>query len=144
MDSLAILDLFSRPHEEQHQELLFTDLKYNLGHNPLYPPYFKTQLEQSVKAEKANPLGFISFSGGNFEIGHAPPTVENFVFDNESPRHKVYVGDFSMADRLITNGEYLEFIEAGASHVIVTSYLFENDEFSFFSSTSYDKTDEYE
>lgn len=100
-------------HEEQHQELLFTDLKYNLGHNPLYPPYVEAQPEQSVNAAKPRPLGYLSFSGDNFEIGHAPPTFEKFVFDNESPRHKVYVGDFSIADRLVTNGEYMEFIESG-------------------------------
>lgn len=97
-------------HEEQHQELMLTDIKYNFGHNPLYPVY-KSQAERFQG--KTRPLGFVTFAAGNYSIGHAPPTLESFVFDNESPRHTVYVGDFQLADRLVTNGEYLKFIEAG-------------------------------
>ncbi len=96
-------------HEEQHQELMLTDLKYNLGNNPLFPRY----TECSVDNAQSTVLDFISISGGNYEIGHKVPTVDEFVFDNESPRHTVYVGDYKIANRLITNGEFLEFIRDG-------------------------------
>lgn len=97
-------------HEEQHQELMLTDIKYNFGHNPLYPAY---QTQSGQAPGQPRPLGFVKFEAGNYSIGHASPSLESFVFDNESPRHTVYVGDFQLADRLVTNGEYLKFIEDG-------------------------------
>ncbi len=96
-------------HEEQHQELLFTDLKYNLGLNPLHPAY-RSPLDIAHSAD-ALPLEFTSVAAGNYDIGHQRPDYKHFVFDNESPRHKVYVGDYQIANRLVTNGEYLEFME---------------------------------
>jgi ergothioneine biosynthesis protein EgtB len=93
-------------HEQQHQELLFTDLKYNLGNNPLHPAYASRQPEP---AESRN-LGFKEFTGGVHEIGASGETRSAFAFDNESPRHEVLLRDFAVADRLVTNGEYLAFM----------------------------------
>lgn len=95
-------------HEQQHQELLLTDIKYILGHNPLFPAY--TVEEEASKIE-TDTSEFISFSEGVYEIGFEG---EGFCFDNELRRHKVYLNDFKIASRLVTNGEYLEFIEAKA------------------------------
>ncbi|HKI75454.1 MAG TPA: ergothioneine biosynthesis protein EgtB, partial [Pseudomonadales bacterium] len=95
-------------HEQQHQELLFTDLKYNLGNNPLYPPYAP---RESTVANAAPGMEFVEFPGGIFEIGTAADEPGSFAFDNESPRHQVLVPDFALASRLVTNGEYLAFME---------------------------------
>jgi ergothioneine biosynthesis protein EgtB len=94
-------------HEEQHQELILTDLKYSFSVNPLRPAY-RTDLPLSEG--RAPALEFIEFPAGVYEIGHAG---EGFAFDNESPRHRVYLERFALGSRLVTNGEYLEFIEAG-------------------------------
>lgn len=93
-------------HEEQHQELLLTDLKYILGHNPLFPVYGPYNEGERV-VEKAN---FVPIAGGIHSIGHQG---EGFSFDNEHGRHKVYLEDFSISDRLVTNGEYMAFMDAG-------------------------------
>lgn len=95
-------------HEQQHQELFYTDFKYNLAVNPLYPIY----KEPKGFLTKGNipPLKFIDFTGGLIDIGYKS---ENFSFDNEQPVHKAYLRDFKLANRLITNREYLEFIEDG-------------------------------
>ena len=95
-------------HEQQHQELLLTDLKYNLAINPLYPVY-RPNVAQGEAATPA-PLEFVEFAGGLYTIGHQAP---GFAFDNEGPAHRVYQPDFALAQRLITNGDYLEFIAAG-------------------------------
>jgi ergothioneine biosynthesis protein EgtB len=90
-------------HERQHQELIVTDLKFNLGNNPLYPAY----CENLVSAESPVELAYVAFAGGLFQVG-APD--EGFAFDNERPVHKVHLEGFQLANRLVTNGEYLEFI----------------------------------
>ena len=95
-------------HEQQHQELLFTDLKYSWFHNPLYPQYSDKALA-TVKKIKA--LGWMDFEGGLEDIGFKG---KGFCFDNELPAHKTVCNAFSLADRLITNGEYLTFIQDGA------------------------------
>ncbi|PSR16498.1 ergothioneine biosynthesis protein EgtB [filamentous cyanobacterium CCP3] len=92
-------------HEQQHQELLLTDLKYNLAINPLRPAY--RQDIAVVECACPTPLEFVDFAGGLRTIGHQ---AQGFAFDNESPTHKVYLQDFALANRLITNGEYLEFM----------------------------------
>ncbi|MFP3599124.1 ergothioneine biosynthesis protein EgtB [Chryseobacterium sp. SIMBA_029] len=97
-------------HEQQHQELLLTDIKYILGHNPLFPAYTK---EKSTEAEISKASGMIPFSEGIYEIGFQG---EGFCFDNELGRHKVFLHDFEIAARPVTNGEYLEFMEAGGYH----------------------------
>ena len=94
-------------HEQQHQELLLTDLKYNLGHNPLKPPY----LELSIPSSPVSAFEWVHFRRGEYDIGNHGDGV--FVFDNESPRHRVLLQDFALANRLVTNGEYMEFIESG-------------------------------
>lgn len=101
-------------HEEQHQELIVTDLKYNLGNNPLHPPYHEVELPTSVEPAK---LRFVSFPGGLVEIGRTNagvgPEKEAFCFDNETPRHRVWLEPYALADRLVTNAEYGEFISDG-------------------------------
>ena len=100
---LAILGLH---HEQQHQELLLTDLKHLFSCNPLAPAY-KAGL---CAAESPPKLSWHDFAGGVVEIGHTGP---GFCFDNEAPRHHVYLEPYRLASRLVTNGEYLEFVEAG-------------------------------
>jgi ergothioneine biosynthesis protein EgtB len=95
-------------HEQQHQELLVTDIKHILSSSPLRPVY----LEQPEPAD-SSPLpemDFISFEGGLHSFGADDPA---FAYDNESPRHQAFVGDFKLADRPVTCGEFLEFIEDG-------------------------------
>ncbi|MCS3531704.1 ergothioneine biosynthesis protein EgtB [Chryseobacterium sp. JUb7] len=94
-------------HEQQHQELLITDIKYILGHNPLFPAYIN-----DGKTEKHNfeDRKMIEFSEGIYEIGFMD---NGFCFDNELGRHKVYLNDFEIASQLVTNKEYLEFMEDG-------------------------------
>jgi ergothioneine biosynthesis protein EgtB len=94
-------------HEQQHQELLLTDLKYMFGQNPLYPIYRETR---RPKLDEIDPMKWISFEEGVYEVGH---TGGEFGFDNEFPRHKTYLQPFQLSDRLVTNGEFLEFIEDG-------------------------------
>ena len=92
-------------HEKQHQELLLTDIKYILGHNPLYPPYRKDFNEDLVEEGKQQ---WIGFKEGVYEVGHGDNT---FCYDNELGRHKVYLGDYELSSRLVTNADYLEFME---------------------------------
>lgn len=94
-------------HEQQHQELLLTDIKYILGHNPLFPAY---KNEDISKKENSENIGMIHFDEGVYEIGFQG---EGFSFDNELGRHKVYLNNFEIANRLISNQEYLEFMKAG-------------------------------
>lgn len=94
-------------HEQQHQELFLTDFKYILSTNPLFPAY--RDAEQSTAAP-AREMGWLAVPEGVYEIGHQGP---GFCFDNELSRHKVYLQPFELADRLITVGEYLEFMQAG-------------------------------
>lgn len=94
-------------HEQQHQELLYTDIKYILGHNPLYPAYH-VDFEETPKTETDH--DFIKISAGEYAIGNHGYT---FSYDNEQPVHRVLLQDFSIRKSLVTNAEYLEFIEAG-------------------------------
>jgi len=95
-------------HEQQHQELLVTDIKYNLAYNPLKPAY-RTDLPVGSAHEPAA-LTFTAVDGGIVEIG---ATGDGFSYDNESPRHRVLLEDYRLADRLVTNAEWLAFIEDG-------------------------------
>ncbi|MNY04756.1 Iron(II)-dependent oxidoreductase EgtB [compost metagenome] len=94
-------------HEQQHQELLLTDIKYILGHNPLFPAY---KNEDILNKENSQIIEMIHFDEGVYEIGFEG---EGFCFDNELGRHKVYLNDFKISNRLVSNQEYLEFMEAG-------------------------------
>ncbi|RVT98121.1 ergothioneine biosynthesis protein EgtB [Mucilaginibacter limnophilus] len=98
-------------HEEQHQELLLTDIKYILGHNPLFPAYNSNYKVPKVDGNAVT--DFISMNEGIYEIGF---TGESFCFDNELNRHKVYLNAYSISAQLVTNAEYLEFINAGGYH----------------------------
>lgn len=103
-------DIFNRlelgcHHEQQHQELFFTDLKYCWFQNPLAPAYTDSPMPGSPDLE---PMGWQSFKAQLALIGH--DAEHGFCFDNELPRHPHYVTDFRIADRLVSNGEFLEFI----------------------------------
>jgi ergothioneine biosynthesis protein EgtB len=97
-------------HEEQHQELLLTDIKFILGNNPLFPAYSKDY--NAPKFEKTG-APFIELDEGIYEIGF---NGEGFAFDNELNRHKVYLNAFEISPNLVTNAEYLEFMNAGGYH----------------------------
>lgn len=95
-------------HEKQHQELLLTDIKYILGHNPLFPKYDETFCENPSQNFEQQ---WIEIPEGIYEIGHTKP--EEFCYDNELNAHKVYLQHYNISNKLVTNGEYIEFIEAG-------------------------------
>ncbi|SKA37103.1 ergothioneine biosynthesis protein EgtB [Enhydrobacter aerosaccus] len=95
-------------HEQQHQELLLMDIKHLLSLNPLKPAYLAKA--PAASAAEAAPLGWIDFEGGMTEIGH---DGSGFAFDNEGPRHRVWIEPFALATRLVTCGEYAAFIEDG-------------------------------
>ncbi len=115
---LALLDVDSRDpqleallilgmnHEQQHQELLLTDLKHLFSCNPLAPAYCSAPLRAAAPA----PLRWCEFAGGLTDIGHRG---DGFCFDNETPQHRVHLQPFLLASRLVTNGEYREFIDGG-------------------------------
>jgi ergothioneine biosynthesis protein EgtB len=92
-------------HEQQHQELMLTDLKHVLSCNPLFPTYVARSPIQSTSVP---PVEWVSFPEGVYWIGHEG---EGFAFDNEGPRHQQFVQAFQLASRLVTNGEYLAFLE---------------------------------
>ncbi len=93
-------------HEQQHQELMLTDLKHGLFINPEYPIY---QICKPIKYLKT-PLEWKQYTAGLYTIGHQN---EPFYFDNEGPSHQVYLQPFQLASRLITCGEYLQFVQNG-------------------------------
>jgi ergothioneine biosynthesis protein EgtB len=97
-------------HEQQHQELLLMDVKHLLSCNPLQPAYVERP-QESASRPKSLPLQFRSFPEGIYEIGFNSDTTEGFCFDNETPRHREYLQPFALATRLVTNAEYLRFIE---------------------------------
>jgi ergothioneine biosynthesis protein EgtB len=94
-------------HEQQHQELLLTDIKHIYAAQPLRPVYREAA---RIAASQSPALAWHGFAAGMCEIGHGG---EGFCYDNETPRHRVYLEDFRLASRPITNGEYLEFMAAG-------------------------------
>ncbi len=95
-------------HEKQHQELLTTDIKYILGNNPLLPKYSDSFSENPIQNFQQE---WIEMEEGIYEIGHN--NEEEFCYDNELGRHKVYLQDYKISNKLVTNAEYLEFINAG-------------------------------
>jgi ergothioneine biosynthesis protein EgtB len=116
---LSVLEL-GLQHEQQHQELMLTDVKHLLSLNPLQPAYVAAspvfthpRMEASRAVTQVPPplaLDWLSFEPGLLEIGHAG---DGFCFDNEMPPHRQFVEGFALACRLVTNGEYLAFVEAG-------------------------------
>jgi ergothioneine biosynthesis protein EgtB len=108
LHSLILLGL---AHEEQHQELLLTDIKYILGNNPLFPAY-------GPRPGTAQPASyrdgqFIPVREGVYGIGHQGT---GFCFDNELTRHKVYLDSYEISPALVTNQEYMDFMKAGGYH----------------------------
>ncbi|PWK67639.1 ergothioneine biosynthesis protein EgtB [Mucilaginibacter oryzae] len=110
-DDVKELMVLGFNHEEQHQELLMTDIKYILGHNPLFPAY-NAEYAAPHFADPASD-SFIKMDEGIYEIGF---TGDGFCFDNELNRHKVYLNAYEMSPKLVTNAEYLEFINSGGYH----------------------------
>ena len=110
----SVLDLLilGLNHEQQHQELLLTDIKHAFSLNPAFPAYTESNDEDSDTgiACVSAPLQWLDIPGGAYGIGSEG---ERFFFDNEGPVHQQLLGDFQIASRLVTNGEYAEFIEDG-------------------------------
>ena len=94
-------------HEQQHQELILTDIKHAFSCNPLLPHYLPPV---QTTATPPQPLNWVAFAGGIIPIGHPD---DGFAFDNEGPRHLVLLRSYRLASRLITCGEYLAFMEDG-------------------------------
>jgi len=104
VDALVELGLH---HEQQHQELILTDLKHLLSRNPLKPAY---QKQWALTPIRACNRSWISFAAGLREIGHDSP---GFCFDNETPRHRTWLDGFQVASHPVTHGDFLEFIDDG-------------------------------
>ncbi|HUW72702.1 MAG TPA: ergothioneine biosynthesis protein EgtB [Methyloceanibacter sp.] len=95
-------------HEQQHQELLLTDILSLFAAEPLKPAY--REAKPGVSVHTAAPLAFTAFDGGIFEVGHEG---DGFAYDNEGPRHEELIRPFRLANRCVTNGEWIDFIEDG-------------------------------
>jgi ergothioneine biosynthesis protein EgtB len=104
---LALVEL-GLNHEQQHQELIVTDIKHAFWTNPLHPQYWPAPATSDSAAPE---MRWREYEGGVVEVGHAG---EGFAFDNESPRHRVFLEPYLLPSRLVTNGEYLEFMADGA------------------------------
>ena len=111
-DSAAVLEtlVLGLNHEQQHQELLVTDIVHAFSRNPLLPAFAPARGLLEGSQQPTAGAEWLSHPGGIVDIGHQGAT---FAFDNERPRHQVLLRPFAVADRLVTNGEYLAFIEDG-------------------------------
>jgi ergothioneine biosynthesis protein EgtB len=107
-DDVGALVELGLHHEQQHQELLLTDLLHLFAQNPLRPAVRPLPALQAVA--NAAPAGWVGFDGGNVETGHAGA---GFAFDNESPRHVAALRPFRLATRPVTNREWIAFVESG-------------------------------
>lgn len=108
-DEIAARTTLGLHHEQQHQELLLTDIKHIFASQPLRPVY-KAAGDQTAATASAAPFTWHERGGGIHEIGFAGA---GFSYDNETPRHRVFLEDFRLGSRPVTNGEYLEFMSAG-------------------------------
>jgi ergothioneine biosynthesis protein EgtB len=108
LDEIEPVFIIGLHHEQQHQELLVTDIKHVFSQNPLHPVF--REREELEEGGRIAPAGFIDFPETICEIGHPG---DGFSYDNENPRHRTLVPAFSLATRPVTNGEYRAFIEAG-------------------------------
>ena len=114
LDEIEPFIILGLHHEQQHQELLVTDIKHVFAQNPLHPMFRKRPEERT---EAPNPISFIDFEETIVTIGHngrGPSRTGIFSYDNEGPQHRALVPAFSLASRLTTCGEYIEFVESGA------------------------------
>src|SRR5690606_30230200 len=103
-DQINMLTVLGLNHEQQHQELLTTDIKYILGHNPLFPTYreISNPIQVATGAEE-----FVVIQEGTYDIGF---NGNGFCYDNELARHTVYLPAYKIAKELVTNGQFLEFV----------------------------------
>jgi len=106
LDEMEAILVLGFHHEQQHQELLITDIKHVFAQNPLYPVF--RQRNRDVAAKKITPIYFIDFEETVTAIGH---DGDGFAYDNEGPRHRALVPAFSLATRPVTNREFIAFIE---------------------------------
>jgi ergothioneine biosynthesis protein EgtB len=106
-DKVASLTEIGLNHEQQHQELIITDIKHGLWSNPLRPAW---KVSQPAASKKPAPIPWADFDENLYSVGFAG---DGFSFDNETPRHQVFVHRFSIASSLVTNGDYLEFMRDG-------------------------------
>jgi ergothioneine biosynthesis protein EgtB len=106
-ESLEELIILGINHEQQHQELLITDLKHTLSYNPIHPVY---KAGFNLTSQKNEEEGWLKISEGLYKIGFEG---EGFHFDNEKGRHQVFLHDFEISKSLVTNGEFLEFMKDG-------------------------------
>jgi ergothioneine biosynthesis protein EgtB len=97
-------------HEQQHQELILTDIHHALWSNPLRPTYAERHSEGSTSPESASPGPWVGHPGGLVEVGHGG---EGFSFDNERPRHRVYLEPFALGRRPVMTADYAQFIDDG-------------------------------
>ena len=107
MDLVDLIQL-GLHHEQQHQELMRTDILYTLGHNPLFPAFAKTRL--NVALDQSEPNEWVELDAGIYHIGFQG---EGFCFDNELGRHRVFIEPCALRRQVVTAGEYLAFMEAG-------------------------------
>jgi ergothioneine biosynthesis protein EgtB len=105
--ALAALVELGLNHEQQHQELIVTDLKHLFAANPLKPAY---RPRWPLKAVRPQPLAWLGYEGGLHEFGHSG---DGFAFDNECPRHRAFVAPFELASRPVTHGEFAAFVDDG-------------------------------
>jgi len=107
---LAQLVTLGLHHEQQHQELLLTDIKHALSFNPQHPAYARRWPLAGIHLQ---PLRWHGYAGGLTEHGFDAGQDGGFAYDNETPRHRVYIAPFELANRLVTNGEMMAFIADG-------------------------------
>jgi len=111
LDEIETLLILGIHHEQQHQELLVTDIKHVFAQNPLYPVFREPKTggrSSATPGSQSSPLQFIDFEERIVGIGH---NGDEFAYDNEGPRHQALVPAFSLATRPVTNGEFIAFIE---------------------------------
>jgi ergothioneine biosynthesis protein EgtB len=109
LDEIEPVLILGFHHEQQHQELLVTDIKHVFAQNPLHPVF--EDRDTSCESREIMPMHFIDFDEAIVSIGH---DGVGFSYDNEGPQHRALVSAVSLGSRLVTNGEYLAFIQAGA------------------------------
>lgn len=107
---VADLVLLGLHHEQQHQELILSDIKHVLSKNPTQPTYHRAAIQPT---RQAGEIGWVDIEGGLVEIGHEG---SGFHFDNEAPRHRVFLEPFRLADRPVTNGDWLDFMADDGYH----------------------------
>jgi len=105
-ETIKTLTILGINHEQQHQELLLTDLKYTFSQNPIHPTYAEQNFVNQYNIEQ----GWLKIKEGIYTIGH---NGEGFCFDNELAQHRVFLEPFKISKSLVTNGEFMDFIKSG-------------------------------